>query len=631
MRLRFFASGFRPSHSYSSSCSSGHPSDRSRRSAPLSIRHCLAAAVGALLLTGEISRPAFSQTFSSSESWLATSPQTTMQPLEMEGTRIYVNGRTVIGNWSQRDQRIGLSDSALTQVLGADLLDSANPAVQPIQWFSDPATLPLNLSTWFTTSYRYLDVTDVLTALNWQVSANGTTLIVTTPPSQITGVRHSRQSWGDRIVVDLQQPSTWQMTSEGNTLFLTLDAVADAPTIQAITTSLRSSNSPIASVTTQNNQTILQLRTTLQKPEVLTLPNPNRLVVDLRNDAGSPRTIAWAPGIQWREETVSLGTSQFPVVSLVIDPRVPGVSLSPIWGNPGQVVGTTPLVSSTRQWGAIAAINAGFFNRNNENPLGAIRQEGRWISGPILNRGAIAWDEAGNVLFGRLRLQETATLSSGETVSVLHLNSGYVQAGTSRYTPDWGSAYIPLIDNEVIVTVRNNQVVGQQRAGTAGSSSYAIPSDGYLLVVRSDSRIANALTNGTTVQIASAHVPAQFESYPNIIGGGPLLVQNRQVVLNAEAEQFTTAFIQQRAVRSAIGVLADGQLMLTTMQNRVGGSGPSLSEAAQIMLALGATDALNLDGGSSTTLLLAEQVLNRPPSSVARVHGGIGVFLEPGN
>ena len=40
-------------------------------------------------------------------------------------------------------------------------------------------------------------------------------------------------------------------------------------------------------------------------------------------------------------------------------------------------------------------------------------------------------------------------------------------------------------------------------------------------------------------------------------------------------------------------------------------------------------DALNLDGGSSTTLYLGGQILDRPPSTAARVHNGIGVFLQP--
>jgi hypothetical protein len=602
----------------------------SKRSPKFYRRLRLAALVlGSLIFAGETATPVFSQMVSTSptSSWLPTAPATVVN-LEQSGTRLYFNGRTVVAGWSQRQQRIGVTDRALLELLGADLLDSTDPSVQPVQWYSDPTALPLNLTTWLTPTRRYVDITDLITALGWEIVPNGTTLIIMTPNAQVRNVRHSRQPWGDRIVVDLQQPAAWQMDTVDGELRLTIDAATDSPVIQAIAPSLRAT-SPILGISAQGNQTTIRIRSSAQEPDVITLPNPDRLVVDLRTDPGRPRQITWAPGIQWREETVRVGNALFPVVSLVVDPRVPGVDLRPIWGNSTQVVGTTPLAAATQQSGAIAAINAGFFNRDNQNPLGAIRRDGRWVSGPILNRGAIAWDESGNVAIGRLQLQEVATLSTGDRLSILHLNSGYVQAGTARYTPDWGNSYVPLIDNEVIVTVRNGQVETQQLGGTAGSRAIAIPSDGYVLVVRSDSRVAGLLAPGTTVAITSAASPSQFDAYPHIVGAGPLLVQNNQIVLNAAGEQFSTAFIQQRAVRSAIGVRTDGTLLLTTVQSQVGGSGPSLAETAQIMQALGATDALNLDGGSSTTLLLGDRILNRPASTVARVHNGIGIFISP--
>ncbi len=47
------------------------------------------------------------------------------------------------------------------------------------------------------------------------------------------------------------------------------------------------------------------------------------------------------------------------------------------------------------------------------------------------------------------------------------------------------------------------------------------------------------------------------------------------------------------------------------------------------MQSIGCVDALNLDGGSSTSLYLGGQLLNRHASSAARVHNGIGIFLTP--
>jgi hypothetical protein len=127
-----------------------------------------------------------------------------------------------------------------------------------------------------------------------------------------------------------------------------------------------------------------------------------------------------------------------------------------------------------RQSEAVAAINAGFFNRNNQLPLGAIRDNGRWISGPILNRGAIAWNDQGQAVLNRLFLSHTATTDQGRGFPVGQINSGYVQAGIGLYTADWGNLYRPIIDNEILVTVRQNQVVQQTPGGAAGQASIAL-------------------------------------------------------------------------------------------------------------------------------------------------------------
>jgi exopolysaccharide biosynthesis protein len=134
---------------------------------------------------------------------------------------------------------------------------------------------------------------------------------------------------------------------------------------------------------------------------------------------------------------------------------------------------------------------------------------------------------------------------------------------------------------------------------------------------------------GTLIRQVSATVPADFARYSNVLGAGPLLVQNRQIVLNAKAEGFSDAFIRQTAVRSAIGTTAAGNLLIATIHNRAGGTGPTLEEMTKILYYLGCVDALNLDGGSSTSLYLGGQLLNRSPLTAARVHNGLGIFLQP--
>ncbi|HEY9647953.1 MAG TPA: phosphodiester glycosidase family protein, partial [Chroococcidiopsis sp.] len=499
-----------------------------------------------------------------------------------------------------------------------------------VQWFSQPRTTPLALPTWFTSQYRYLDISALAQWAGWQLRAERGTLQITTPASAITGLRQGRQDWGDRVVVDLERPAPWRVVEENEGFTVAIDAAINPAILQSfVSTSgnrLRS-----LSVSANGNQTILRVSVPSgTRPYVWTLPDPSRVVIDVRGDAMVPRNIAWAPGIRWQQQYVNVGPKRFPVVSLAVNLRQPNVAVRPLLTNPGSATGISPLITMAQRWQVAAAINSGYFNRNNQLPLGAIRQDSKWVSGPILGRGAIAWNNQGNILIGRLSLQDTLITSNGQQFPVPYFNTGYVGAGVSVYSPDWGPTYTAILDNEVAIPVQADRVVRQQSLGAAGQGAIAIPPDGYLIVVRAYSEALQALPPGTGVARRTATIPSDFDRFPQIVGAGPLLVKNRQIVLNAQAEQFSPAFSQQSAARSVIGTTAEGTLIMAAIHSRADGPGPTLQEAAQIMVQLGAIDALNLDGGSSTSLYLSGQLVNRAPRTAARVHNGIGVFIQPG-
>jgi hypothetical protein len=275
---------------------------------------------------------------------------------------------------------------------------------------------------------------------------------------------------------------------------------------------------------------------------------------------------------------------------------------------------------------AAAAINGGYFGRDRQSPLGAIRRDGTWISSPILNRGVVAWDAQGRFRVGRLMLQEQVVTSNGATLPITSSNSGYPQKGIARYTSLWGATYTPLLKNEQIIAVVNNQVQSVQPAKEG--QRFTIPRGGALLVARAVA-LVSALTPGTSLQYRMQPSQPGFEAFPNIMGAGPVLIENGRGVMDAIAEQFSPSFAVQGADRSGIGQTADGAILLAVTHNRLGGAGPTLSEWAQIMERLGAVNALNLDGGSSTTLYLGGQILDRHPVTAARVQNGIGVFFQP--
>lgn len=558
-----------------------------------------------------------------------------------QGNRLLVNGRPYAAAWAQWQDPAnptitytGISDGGLAQTFGLELLSSNQADRQPVRWFS---TAPISLKAQLTPTgtYRLLEVTPLAQQQGWQLEATGDVLQVSSSTATVRSIRQGRQPWGARLVVDLDRPTPWQVARltrggdavESRELLITLDAAA-APELAK---SLQATAGPaLRSLKLETNGGRTTLRAAIAgtlQPAVSMLSNPNRLVVDLRPDLLSQRDILWAPGLNWREQVIHSGRDRFIVYSLAVNPRQPGIKIQPIWASPSTLVGTAPVAALAQQSQAAAAINGGYFNRNNRMPLGAIRQANRWVSSPILGRGAIAWNDAGDFTFGRLQLQETLTTASGERLPIVALNSGFVQKGIARYTPDWGPTYTPLLKNETLITVVNNQVVRQQQ--TQGSTAaIPIPRNGYLLALR-DVQPGAGLAVGSVLQNQISTSPTHFNQYAHILSAGPLLVQNGQIVLNAVQEQFKPPFDRQFASRSAIGRTTSGQILIAAVHNRIGGSGPTLREMAQILRQMGAVDALNLDGGSSTALYLGGQLLDRHPSTAARVHNGIGIFVQP--
>lgn len=541
---------------------------------------------------------------------------------------IQVNGRTTPGSWLRTsDDRVFVADMALTQATGVQLLSNSRPTLQPLQWFSNVAPDPLQSAAQIVGSKRYLDVQDITNRFGWQVRPQGQQLTIQTPAANIASIRQGRQPWGDRLVVDLDQPTPWSVSEQRGAVVITVDA------------QLNPANQPwrgrsgqyITAVQAQpqGNRTVLQisLPATL-RPYLWTLPNPNRLVIDIRPDGWPEKTIQWADGLTWQQRWLTLGAKAFPTTVLTVDPRRPQIQVRSLRSSMGQSTGITSLVDLARYWDAAAAINGGFFNRNNQLPLGALRQDGRWQSGPILSRGAIAWNDQGSVALDRLTVQTTLTTNRNQTFPIVVENSGYVQAGVARYTPDWGAEYVTLTDTETVVTVQGDRVVDQRQI-TGTGQRVAIPPDGMLLIVRSYATAAAALTPGTTLTVAARTNPSHFDAYPHVMGAGPLLVQRGQIVVNGAQEQFSPAFNSQAASRSAIGLKPDGTLILVAVHNRGSQPGPTLPEMARLMTQLGATDALNLDGGSSTSLYLGGTLVDRSPQTAARISNAIGIFIRP--
>ncbi|MBU6428182.1 MAG: phosphodiester glycosidase family protein [Cyanobacteria bacterium REEB65] len=92
------------------------------------------------------------------------------------------------------------------------------------------------------------------------------------------------------------------------------------------------------------------------------------------------------------------------------------------------------------------------------------------------------------------------------------------------------------------------------------------------------------------------------------MGGGPTLLQDGRIVLAGRPHD-----ISGREPRTAVGLLPGERVLLVTIDGRTQASvGATLPEEARYLRALGAVEAINLDGGGSTTMVVKGHVVNHP-------------------
>lgn len=255
---------------------------------------------------------------------------------------------------------------------------------------------------------------------------------------------------------------------------------------------------------------------------------------------------------------------------------------------------------------SVAALNASYFKQDTGTPVGLCIFEGKLFSGPLFNRCVFGIDKNQRYFIENVSLQGNLRYSR-ENIRISSINQPIVCSdGAYLYNYQWGM-HTPPKEACYHFAVINNRIT------EVSSSSIPVPEDGYAVVVPK-ACVKDAPKVSSLVRYSYGLSPRKFCKVDYAFAAGPWLVKNGQKYIDYEAQKFSKFFAIAKTARSAIGIDEQGNVFLVAVDGKQKGvsEGVSLYEMADIMLKLGAVDAMNLDGGSSTQMVYQGRLINIP-------------------
>lgn len=357
--------------------------------------------------------------------------------------------------------------------------------------------------------------------------------------------------------------------------------------------------------------------------------------------AAQPRTL-W-PGVT--VDSAVQFTSHGPVaLNVMIGPRPGGTTtLAPALSNE-TLTGTETLTSMQRRLASsatTAGINGDYFSFETGAPSGVLMREGQVASPPYGARSS-----AGITTDGTLDIRRISFFGTWQGAGVKRtlntLNEPPPTNGTALYTQAWGPATPPIPGAVATIlfpypaAVPNADLLAPVVEVRTGGGSVPIPFGGAVMVAVGSAAAALTAEAPVGQQLTTRLIfRPDWPGVVSAIGGGPQIVRGGAPIFRA-GEAFTTAQLGPRAPRTGLGQLADGRIILVTVDGRQPGYsvGMTTFELAQTLVRLGAVTGMALDGGGSTTMAFDGTLLNRPSGAERAVSTALlfyytGVFVQP--
>jgi exopolysaccharide biosynthesis protein len=320
---------------------------------------------------------------------------------------------------------------------------------------------------------------------------------------------------------------------------------------------------------------------------------------------------------------------------LAVSLRDPNIKIDTLL-NPTSLMQTSRIDHLVKNSGAIAGMNAGFFEMVSPRyPIGPVIQSNQLLSLDYhfneysKSLATFSLDIKNNPL---ISFWERPTLeiltSKGSSIQIEQYNkmTPYAKNGFSMYDKHWSSTIPSSPTDRSIILIKDQKII---EIGKNIEGRSTLDLDYYLVTPAQNKEfVEKNFSIGDLLTLRWGNVPNIKNLQMAVTGSAPLLIHG---VIPS-----TFSFnIPGSHPRSALGIDIHGNtLTLVTVDGRQKGSiGMSLTELSYLMLELGCFNALNLDGGGSTSMAVKNnhtqktEIVNSPSDGIARnISTGIGIF-----
>jgi hypothetical protein len=299
-------------------------------------------------------------------------------------------------------------------------------------------------------------------------------------------------------------------------------------------------------------------------------------------------------------------------------------------------VGTETTSGIAKRRGALAAVNGGYFRTEGPyrgEPAGIVIEAGKVLSEPSRRRPGLAVSNRGPrtrlaVVDVALRLEAVAANKARRRID--GVNRPRLDDELILFTPEFDKT--TLTGPGGIEAVVDRGRVADIVAGVGGA---AIPVRGTVLSAhgRAADWLRANLPKGarveTTSEVGLSPKPPFAPDF--VLGGGPRLVQGGRPAGPHDPDVYGPGFAEARHPRTAVGVRADGRALLVTVDGRQPelSVGMTIAEMAALLRELGAVEAINMDGGGSTTMVVKGKVVNSPSDLTGERPVGDALLVSP--